>query len=87
MEARYVQSINETWSMAAGADFSGFGSGGNELAWSATVAFDWSFSEKGSLKIGYRYYDIDFETDRSDGTFGWQIKQHGPFIGVTFALN
>lgn len=85
--ARYVQSINDNWSFAAGADASGFGAGGNDLAWSATAAFDWSFSENASLKFGYRYYSIDFETEKPDGTFGWNIEQHGPFIGITWALN
>ncbi|MEM1429118.1 MAG: hypothetical protein AAGG09_06650 [Pseudomonadota bacterium] len=85
--ARGAWELDDDWSFAAGADFSGFGAGGNDLAWSATAAFDWSFSESGSVKFGYRYYSIDFESEKSDGTFGWDVEQHGPFFGVTFALN
>lgn len=84
---RGLIAINDNWSFAAGADFGGFGAGGNDLAWSATAAFDWQFSDRTSLKFGYRYYSIDFETEKPDGTFGYDVEQHGPFIGVTFALN
>ena len=84
---RGAWALNETWSFAAGADAAGFGAGGNELAWSATAAFDWEFSERSSLKFGYRYYSMDFETERSDGTFGYDVQQHGPFFGLTFLLD
>ncbi|MEM8570639.1 MAG: hypothetical protein AAGG56_06975 [Pseudomonadota bacterium] len=84
--ARGMVEINPNWTFAAGADFAGFGVDGNDLAWSATAAFDWSFSERASLKLGYRYYSIDYETGSGSDAFGWDIEQHGPLIGLTYAF-
>jgi len=84
--ARGIVALNEDWTFAAGADFGGFGVGGNDLAWSATAAFDWSFSDNASLKFGYRYYSIDFGTGSGLDRFEWDIAQHGPFFGLTYAF-
>ncbi len=85
--ARGTWEIDEDWTVAAMVDAGGFGAGGNDLSWSATLGFDWSFSEQTSMVFGYRYYSIDFEDDASDGTFGYDFEQHGPFIGLTYAFN
>ncbi|WP_424991270.1 hypothetical protein [Fluviibacterium sp. S390] len=85
--ARGTWEIDEDWTFAAMVDAGGFGAGGNELSWSTTLGFDWSFSDSTSMVFGYRYYSIDFEDDASDGTFGYAFEQHGPFIGLTYAFN
>ncbi|MEM8572671.1 MAG: hypothetical protein AAGG56_17470 [Pseudomonadota bacterium] len=84
---RGLVGLNDAWSFSAVADFGGFGAGGNDLAWSANAAFDRKLSERASLKVGYRYYSIDFETGGGADRFGWDLEQHGPFIGLAFSLN
>lgn len=84
--ARGAYQVNQNWFLSGGIDLAGFGAGGNDLAWSATAAFDRRISERLSLKVGYRYYSIDFETDQSGGAFGWDIEQHGPFFGLTYSF-
>ncbi|WP_170425264.1 hypothetical protein [Ruegeria arenilitoris] len=48
------------------------------------MSFDDSFENAGSLKLGVRYYSIDYSTDRTDGKFAYDADQIGPFIGYSY---
>ncbi|MEM8581054.1 MAG: hypothetical protein AAGF50_07650 [Pseudomonadota bacterium] len=82
--ARYLWEITDRWTGGVLVDAGGFGVGDNDLAWSATAGADYEFENGGSIKFGLRYYSIDFETERSDGTFTYDVTQVGPFVGYTF---
>ncbi|MDJ0992268.1 MAG: hypothetical protein QNI90_01725 [Dinoroseobacter sp.] len=82
--ARYVTELNERWSTAFAVDAGGFGVNGSDLQWSATWGFNYALQNAGSIKLGIRYYSIDFSTTRSDGEFGYDVEQFGPFFGYTF---
>ena len=82
--ARYLWEINERWTGAVMGDVGGFGVNGSQLQWSASAGADYQFDNGGSLKLGLRYYSIDFSTEKSDGTFAYDVEQFGPFIGYTF---
>lgn len=76
--------VSEDWSVLGIVDASGFGVEDNDLAWSASLIVDRQLNETTSLKFGYRYYSIDYETTKSDGLFGYEIEQHGPFIAMSY---
>ncbi len=82
--ARGMWEIRDDWAFILQGDVGGFGVGDNELHYGANLLFDWKPWESTSIKFGYRFYGIDFETDRSDGKFAYQVDQHGPIVGVTF---
>lgn len=82
---RGVSKINDRWSFGGIVDASGFGVNDNQ-AWSASLGFDWQAWESTSVKFGWRYYSIDYETNRSDGAFGYDVTQHGPFVGLAWTF-
>lgn len=82
--ARYVWEIDDRWTGGVAADFGGFGVNGSNLQWSATLGADYAFGPRGSLKLGLRYYSIDFSTNRPAGVFAYDVEQIGPLIGYTF---
>ncbi len=84
--ARYAWEIADSWTGAVAVDASGFGAKGNELAWSANLAISKQFNERSSVVFGWRHYDINFETTRSDGTFGANFYSTGPFIAYAYSF-
>ena len=82
--ARAVWEINDRWTGVLMADAGGFGAGGNDLQWSATLGFDYGINESSAIKMGLRYYSIDFSATRSDGEFAYDVDQVGPFIGYAY---
>ncbi|WP_085806912.1 hypothetical protein [Roseovarius albus] len=84
--ARYAWKINEKWSGAVLADAGGFGVNDSDLQWSTTLSFDYSFDGARSLKLGVRYYSIDFSTNRPGGEFAYDASQVGPFIGYSYSF-
>jgi len=82
--ARGVWELRDNWAVILQGDLGGFGVGGDKLQYGANLLFDWMPWQNTSIKFGYRFYGIDFETDRSDGKFAYQVDQHGPVVGVTF---
>jgi hypothetical protein len=81
---RSVAQINDRWSAGAMADFGGFGVGDDDLQWKVRLGADYRPWEQTSLKFGWQFYGIDYETTRSDGKFAYDVFQTGPFVGVTF---
>lgn len=83
---RAVWELDDEWNAAVAADFGGFGAGGNDLQVGINAGFSRRIGKTGSLRLGYRYYSIDFSEGRSDGDFALDMKQHGPYIGFTWRL-
>jgi opacity protein-like surface antigen len=81
--ARVMWEINDKWAGAVDTNFGGFGAGGDDLQVIATAGVSYRAWENTSLRFGYRYYSIDYSTDRSDGTFALDMDQHGPYLGLT----
>lgn len=82
--ARAMWQINEEWAAILEADVGGFGAGGSDLQYGVNAVIDWRPWANTSLKFGWRFYGLDFATDRSDGAFGYDVSQNGPYLGVTF---
>ncbi len=84
--ARAVWEINDRWTGAILADAGGFGVNDSELQWSATLGFDYKINDASSLKLGVRYYSIDYNGSLSDDDFGYDVTQVGPFIGYSHSF-
>jgi opacity protein-like surface antigen len=77
--------LNDTWTIAARADASGFGIGSaSELTWSLVGGVDITFSPTFDLKLGYRLLDIDYDNGSGADEFGMDVRMHGPYIGASF---
>ena len=83
---RAVWELNDDWSAALAADFGGFGAGGNDLQVGINAGFSRRLGKSTALRLGYRYYSIDFSEMRADGEFAYDVEQHGPYIGFTWRL-
>lgn len=71
--------LGEKWSFRGRADIGGFGVG-SDLAWQLEALFEWRWSERASMQIGYRAIDIDYDDDG----FLYDVLIQGPQAGVTF---
>lgn len=83
---RGVYEVAQDWAVIGRAEFGGFGVEGDNLQYTLMIAADWQVSDLVSLSFGYQYYSIDFETERADGTFAYDITQHGPYLGLNFSF-
>lgn len=73
--------LGEKWLMSLKADASGFGvDDGPDLTWGITGIIGYRLSEKATMGLGYRYYDIDMNGDRLD----LDLSYHGPIVGIAF---
>ncbi|CUH42623.1 hypothetical protein [Ruegeria atlantica] len=84
--ARYVWEINDKWTGAALLDAGGFGVNGSDLQMSASLGASYKVSDTGAIKVGVRYYSLDYSTTRSDGEFAFDAYEVGPFVGYTFSF-
>jgi hypothetical protein len=83
--ARYLWNFSDNWLFMARGDIGGFGWGdSSDLSASLTSGFGWIFSRNWSLDLGYRYYALDYETERNDGTFGIDGTMDGLWLGLTW---
>jgi len=65
-------------------DIGGFGIGSaSDLTWNLYGIFDVKPWEHVSFKIGYRYWNIDYEHGRGADEFGLTGEMHGPWVGLT----
>jgi hypothetical protein len=79
--------LTDSLSFLTKANASGFGVGSaSDLTWNVWAAFDYKFSDKHSLKLGYRYYDMDYSRGSGAEEFGFDGHEDGPLIGFTFKL-
>ena len=83
---RVVASLSERWTAVIRADIGGFDISDTKLTWSINGGFDYRPWEKTSLKFGYRFYSIDFETTLNDRAFGLDADYHGPYFALTISF-
>lgn len=82
--ARGIVQISDRWTGAVLADFGGFGVGGDDLQWKVRGGADYRPWEQTSLRFGWQVYGIDYSTNRSDGTFAYDVLQTGPYLAATY---
>jgi hypothetical protein len=81
---RGAAQISDRWTVAARADFGGFGVNGDHLQWKVIAGFDYRAWERTSVKFGWEFYGIDYSTNRSDGKFAYDVFQTGPYMALTY---
>ncbi len=75
---RQVIPINDRWFAALKADYAG--DLGDETSFILNAGLDYTMTDLLSLKFGYRYASVDYES--SDFTF--DQTSNGPFVGLSF---
>lgn len=75
--ARLRGVLSAKWSAVLLGDVGGFGAA-SDLTWQAFAGIAYQFSERWSLKIGYRAIGVDYES----GGFKFDVIQHGPLLGL-----
>lgn len=73
----------EALSIGVRADVGGFGVGSN-LTWSVLAGLDYRVSRLISLRFGYRWLDVDFDSGGSTPLFVFDVQMSGPVLGLTF---
>lgn len=83
--ARGTWELSDRWFLVAAAD-AGLGGENVNSHWRVSLGFAYQAWENTSIRFGWRHYEIDYETERSDGTFAYDVMQTGPLVGVTFSF-
>jgi opacity protein-like surface antigen len=76
--------INDTWNALLRGDMSGFGVAGERFSWSLTGLAGYKVTEKATLRLGYRVYDMDYSDGSGANEFAFDATQHGPFAGFSY---
>ena len=69
--------INDRWYLAGKGDLGGF-TITSRITYNLLGVVGYNFTDKISSEIGYRYFDTDY----TDGGFGYDIAQAGLFLGL-----
>ncbi len=76
--------IDEKLAAAVRFDFGGFGIGdGSNLTWNLLAGIDYKLKENMSLKVGYRIFDMDYDSGSGNKEFGLDAQFRGPIFGLT----
>ena len=85
--AQLLAPMGKKWLATARGDVGGFGiSDASDITWSAMAGVGWEFAREWLLKLGYRYYYIDYMDGSGANAFGVEGNMHGPWIGVSYGL-
>ena len=85
--AQLLAPMGKKWLATTRGDVGGFGiSDASDITWSAMAGVGWEFAREWLLKLGYRYYYIDYMDGAGASAFGVEGNMHGPWIGVSYGL-
>ena len=85
--AQLFAPMGQKWLATARADAGGFGvSDASDITWSAMAGVGYEFAKSWLVKLGYRYYYIDYTDGSGPQTFGLEGNMHGPWLGVSYGL-
>ena len=85
--AQLLAPMGQKWLATARADAGGFGvADASDITWSAMAGVGYEFAESWLVKLGYRYYYIDYSDGEGPQTFGLEGNMHGPWLGVSYGL-
>jgi len=76
--------IDDKLAIAVRSDFGGFDIGdGSNLSWNLLAGIDYKLSKNKNLKVGYRIFDIDYDSGSGNKEFGLDAQFRGPIFGLT----
>jgi hypothetical protein len=58
--------------------------GDSDSAWYAQVMFARHFGSNKHLDVGYRHYDVDYESGSGLSRFKWDVAHSGPVVGFSW---
>ena len=79
---RVHTSMSEKWSFMGKLD--GAVGGDSESAWYLQAAVLRHFGSNKHLDLGWRYYDVDYESGSGVSRFKWDVVHSGPVIGFSW---
>ena len=78
---RLFYSLTDTWTFIGRGDY-GYGDSDN-TAVNASFSFDYRFNDWGSVLVGYRYMNFDYDNGRSgDSHYAYDATQQGPLVAL-----
>jgi len=78
--ARIWAPLSDKWSFIGRVDY---GAGGSDDTWNLAGTFDYRFKEWGSVFMGYRWMDFDYESGSGLDRYAYDATQQGPLAGLT----
>ena len=79
---RVHNDISDKWSFSGKLD--GAVGGDSDSAWYAQAMFLRHIGDNKHFDIGYRYYDVDYESGSGLTRFKWDVAQSGPIVGFSW---
>ena len=76
---RVFGELGANWSM--GGRFDGAIGGDSDSSFNLQIVFLRHFGENMHLNLGWRYYDVDFESGTGTDRYKWDVSHSGPMIG------
>jgi hypothetical protein len=72
--------ISDKWLLLSRADIGG---GDSDFIWNASIMADYRFNEWGSVFIGYKAMDYDYDNgEKGLSHYAYDATQHGPLLGL-----
>ena len=85
--AQLLAPLGEKWMANIRGDVGGFGlSDASDLTVTAMAGVGYEFATNWLVKLGYRYYYIDYTTGSGRDTFGIEGNMHGFWLGFSYGL-
>jgi hypothetical protein len=82
---RILVRLTKKVTFMTGGTISGFGVGSaSDRTWDVETGFIYRLFERASLKLAYRYYDIDYSNGSGTEKFGLDGSMQGPWLGMAF---
>jgi len=78
---RVFVDLSKRWTFAGRADY---GFGDSDSVVNLALLFDYRFNNWGSVFVGGRYMDYDFETGSGINRYAYKAEQRGPLLGLAF---
>jgi len=73
--------FTEKWTLISRGDI---GAGGSDLVWNVSFILDYQYKDWGSVFVGYRWLDFDYDDGSGPDRYAYDATQQGPLAGLTF---
>ncbi|MGF1493914.1 MAG: hypothetical protein ACFBSC_15965 [Microcoleaceae cyanobacterium] len=82
---RISLAFSDTWTIGVRGHVSSFGIA-DAMEWTLVAGFEWKPVYFASLRLGYRVYDLSYETESDGRDFDYDQTEHGLWTGLTLFL-
>ncbi len=79
---RFSNELSDKWSFTGKFDVTV--AGDSDSAWSTQVLFLRHIGDNKHFDIGYRHYDVDYESGSGMSLFKWDVAHSGPLVGFSW---